>query len=71
MAEIGKFNTLRVVKHVDFGVYLDGEELGEILLPNRDVPAHCHTGDMIEVVCHGWSGCIPQGGVGECCGGFP
>jgi predicted RNA-binding protein (virulence factor B family) len=49
MAEIGRFNTLRVVKHVDFGVYLDAEELGEILLPNRDVPAHCHTGDMIEV----------------------
>jgi len=49
MAEIGKLNTLRIVKDIDFGVYLDGEELGEILLPNRDVPAHCHTGDMIEV----------------------
>ena len=48
MAKIGKFNTLRVVKHVDFGVYLDAEGLGEILLPNRDVPAYCHTGDMIE-----------------------
>ena len=31
--EIGKYNTLRVVKHVDFGVYLDGGEFGEILLP--------------------------------------
>lgn len=31
MIEIGKYNTLTVVKAVDFGVYLDGEERGEIL----------------------------------------
>ena len=31
--ELGKFNTLEVVKTVDFGVYLDGKEEGEILLP--------------------------------------
>ena len=29
MVEIGKFNTLTVVKIVDFGVYLDGGERGE------------------------------------------
>ena len=28
--ELGKFNTLEVVKTVDFGVYLDGKEEGEI-----------------------------------------
>ena len=33
MIEIGKFNTLTVIKLVDFGVYLDGEERGEILMP--------------------------------------
>ena len=33
--ELGKFNTLRVVKEVDFGMYLDGGEEGEILLPSR------------------------------------
>lgn len=49
MVAIGKFNTLRVVRKCDFGVYLDGEELGEILLPNRDVPRHCRPGDMLEV----------------------
>ena len=32
MADIGKTNTLRIVKTVDFGVYLDGGDLGEILL---------------------------------------
>ena len=33
--ELGKFNQLEVVKEVDFGVYLDGGEEGEILLPRR------------------------------------
>lgn len=28
--ELGKFNTLKVVKEVDFGMYLDGGEEGEI-----------------------------------------
>ena len=30
--ELGKFNQLEVVKQVDFGMYLDGGEEGEILL---------------------------------------
>ena len=29
--ELGKFNQLEVVKEVDFGVYLDGGEEGEIV----------------------------------------
>lgn len=37
MVEIGRINNLRVVKEVDFGVYLDGGELGEILLPQKYV----------------------------------
>jgi predicted RNA-binding protein (virulence factor B family) len=49
MAEIGKTNTVRVVKRVDFGVYLDCEELGEILLPNRYVPIGCRPDDMLDV----------------------
>jgi len=49
MPEIGRFNTLRVVKAVDFGVYLDGEALGEILLPRRYVPQGCQPGDSVEV----------------------
>ena len=43
--ELGKFNTLRVVKEVDFGMYLDGGEEGEILLPSRYVPENCKPGD--------------------------
>ncbi len=49
MAEIGKYNSLKVIKKVDFGVYLDGEKEGEILMPIRYVPAHVHVGDFVEV----------------------
>lgn len=38
MVAIGRVNTLRVVKEVDFGLYLDGGDLGEVLLPKRYVP---------------------------------
>lgn len=49
MVEIGKRNTLRVVKFVDFGVYLDGENFREILLPSRYVPQGCAVGDEIDI----------------------
>lgn len=38
MAAIGRFNTLQIVKHTGFGLYLDGGPDGEILLPNRYIP---------------------------------
>ncbi|WP_277963699.1 S1-like domain-containing RNA-binding protein [Pseudomonas sp. RIT-To-2] len=38
MALVGRYNSLQVVKHTDFGLYLDGGADGEILLPNRYVP---------------------------------
>ena len=47
--ELGIFNTLQVVKEVDFGMYLDGGEEGEILLPSRYVPEDCKVGDMLNV----------------------
>lgn len=49
MVEMGKLNRLKVVKEVDFGLYLDGGSLGEILLPIRYVPRSCKVGDVIEV----------------------
>lgn len=48
MAEIGKLNRLYVVKEVDFGIYLDGGELGEILMPKRYVPEGTKPEDTIE-----------------------
>lgn len=47
--ELGKFNQLEVVKEVDFGMYLDGGEEGEILLPTRYVPDDCRIGDLLNV----------------------
>ncbi|MBR8719049.1 Conserved virulence factor B [Bacteroides pyogenes] len=47
--ELGRFNELEVVKQVDFGMYLDGGEEGEILLPARYVPEGCKVGDRLNV----------------------
>ncbi|HDY84108.1 hypothetical protein LCGC14_0700570 [marine sediment metagenome] len=73
MVEIGKRNTLRVVKFVDFGVYLDGENFREILLPSRYVPQGCVVGDEIDVFLYLDSDDlmiattdIPKAMVGEC-----
>ena len=49
MVEVGRVNRLQVVKQVDFGVYLDGENLDTILLPLRYVPAECTIGDWLDV----------------------
>ena len=46
--ELGKFNQLEVVKEVDFGLYLDGGEEGEILLPTRYVPCLLYTSDAAD-----------------------
>ena len=47
--KLGEYNLLEVVKEVDFGVYLDGSEDGEILLPTRYVPQGCKPGDVLNV----------------------
>ncbi|MES3036313.1 MAG: S1-like domain-containing RNA-binding protein [Bdellovibrionota bacterium] len=53
MVEIGDYNTLEIIREVDFGVYLDGQEDGEILLPLKYVPEDAKVGDKIEVfICY-------------------
>lgn len=47
--KLGKYNQLEVVKEVDFGVYLNGDEDGEILLPKRYVPEGTKPGDILNV----------------------
>ncbi len=50
MVEIGKTNTLKIVKEVDFGLYLDGgEEFGEILIPTRYVPEDAEVDHYLDV----------------------
>lgn len=47
--KLGDYNLMKVVKRVDFGMYLDGGDEGEVLLPLRYVPDECKVGDEIEV----------------------
>jgi predicted RNA-binding protein (virulence factor B family) len=49
MANLGQYNTLSILKKVDFGHFLDGEELGEILLPKKYTDKDTKIGDRIEV----------------------
>jgi predicted RNA-binding protein (virulence factor B family) len=49
MIEIGKTARLIILREADQGFYLDGENLGEILLPNRYVPVDLEQGDEITV----------------------
>ncbi|MFC1566828.1 S1 RNA-binding domain-containing protein [bacterium] len=49
MVKIGKINQLKVVKSVDFGLYLDGGSFGDILLPKRYVPKNCKLGTILNV----------------------
>lgn len=49
MIRIGRYNTLKVVKLVDFGAYLDGGEGLEILLPAKYMETPLSPGDEIKV----------------------
>ena len=51
MFELGKRQTLKMVKRVDFGAYLGEQENAEdrVLLPVRQVPEGLEHGDAIEV----------------------
>ena len=51
MIALGEVQILKIVKKVDFGVYLaaDGEETDKVLLPMKQVPQGAKTGDELEV----------------------
>ncbi len=49
MIEIGRTYHLRVVKETEFGVYLDAENLDEILLPSKHAPDNLSIDDTVEV----------------------
>ena len=49
MANIGKLNTLTVMREAEQGLYLDGDNLGDILIPKRYVPAGTEVDSEIEV----------------------
>ena len=47
--KLGDYNNLEIVKEVDFGLYLDGGDEGEILLPKRYVPQTYRMGEKLAV----------------------
>ena len=49
MIRLGKRNRLQVLRAVDFGLYLDAGEIGDVLLPNRYVPEGAKEGDVLDV----------------------
>ncbi|HCG8427980.1 TPA: GntR family transcriptional regulator [Vibrio parahaemolyticus] len=49
MIKIGQINSLEVIKKADFGVFLDGDDYGSVLLPNKHAPEGTELGDHIEV----------------------
>ena len=49
MLKLGDYNTLRIKKRTEYGLYLDGGDEGNILLPNRYVTSDMRIGDNLEV----------------------
>ncbi len=50
MIYLGEYNSLKIVRQTDNGVYLtDEENSGEVLLPNKFVPETWGVGDVIQV----------------------
>jgi len=49
MLEVGKFYELEIIKESEFGLYLDGDNLGEILLPHKEVPENYELNDKLKV----------------------
>jgi predicted RNA-binding protein (virulence factor B family) len=47
--QLGQNYTLEVTKCMDFGVYLNAENLGSVLLPNKLAPAGLSMGDTVDV----------------------
>ena len=73
MASLGYYNSLKVIKKVDFGFFLDGEELGDILLPKKYADQATVIGDTIDVFLYNDSEdrivattLTPKAVVGEC-----
>ena len=47
--QLGKRNQLKVLREKEHGVYLEGGDIGDILLPKRYVPEGTKIGDILDV----------------------
>lgn len=56
MIKSGQINTLKVLKKFNHKYILDGEELGEITIPEKEIQAELKTGDTIDIFIYNDSG---------------
>ena len=49
IVKIGEMNKLNVARVHDLGAFLDGGELGEVLLPRRFMPEACERGSQLDI----------------------
>ena len=49
MINIGQFNTLTITRFTDHGAYVDGGEVGEILVPKAYVTKSMRPGDTLDL----------------------
>lgn len=73
MVKPGQYNELVMVKSTDFGIYLDGGDMGEILMPLKYVPPNTNAGDTVRCFVYYDSADrpiatteVPKAVVGEC-----
>lgn len=73
MALLGQNNKLRIIKRADIGVFLDGDQFGNVLLPRKYAPPSLQAGDLIDVFLYNDSEdrviattLIPKARVGSC-----
>ena len=73
MAELGHYNTLPIIRRTDIGVFVDGDDFGDILLPRKYVTDTMKVGDQLKVFLYNESEdriiattLQPQALVGEC-----
>lgn len=49
MAELGRYNNLKIIRRTEFGVFVDGGELGDILLPRKYALDSMQPGDQLQL----------------------
>ena len=50
MAQIGRYNKLKVIRKTGVGYFLDGGEIGDILMPYKYATPDQKVGDVLEVI---------------------
>jgi predicted RNA-binding protein (virulence factor B family) len=52
MIELGNYNTLKIIRETGVGLFLGDDDVDDLLLPSKYVPANFKIGDDINVFCY-------------------